>query len=208
MYKVIVFDIDGTLFDTKPGIICAIDFVLKAYKSGNVCMEKQDRYIGPPIKESLIKYHGFADDEAEKAVQLYRKIYIDKYITKSEPYEGLAEVLLALKSREYILGIATMKTQRQVEKLLQIFDIGNYFTIIKNAREDGTLSKKQMLIEIRHEYLSSSEKFIMVGDTQGDYEAAKKANFQFIGVDYGYGKINDSTVPHISQLKDILDIII
>lgn len=204
----IVFDIDGTLVDTKKGIISALNYILHEYGSNSIPVEQQDKYIGPPIQVSLMKYNGFSDEKAVEATALYREVYVQRFISQSEPYPYLKETLSELKDLGYELGIATMKTQKQVERLLELFGLADFFRIIKTAREDGSLSKQQMLMDIRDNYKFKSVNMIMVGDTQGDYEAAKNTNCSFVSADYGYGVINaSSNIKRISELRGIIKLL-
>lgn len=113
--KVIVFDVDDTLFDTKAGIIVTkagiivtIDDVLRKYKKEPIG-EDADKYIGQPIKETLIKYKGFIKKEAVEATSMYRRIYVDKYIGMSELYYGMEDSLKILIKDGHILCVAIMK---------------------------------------------------------------------------------------------------
>lgn len=204
--KAIIFDVDGTLFDTRDGIIQALNYVLKVHGRSEIKKEDEARYIGPPIKESLMEFQGMEELEADKATALYRKSYVEKFIGDSIWYDGAVETLKELKDRGWILGIATMKTMPQLEALVRDFHCGDLFSVLKAAKEDGSLSKSQMLKDIKEEY-PNVEKFVMVGDTMGDYKAAKGAGYEFVAADYGYGDIRDLEAKHIGQFKDLFGIL-
>ena len=91
------FDVDGTLFDTREGIIQALNYVLKVY--GRAPIEKSDesKYIGPPVKKALIEYQGMDEVEAEEATDLYRRCYVEIFIGESALYDGTLETLATLK---------------------------------------------------------------------------------------------------------------
>ena len=204
--KVIVFDVDGTLFDTKAGITSTINDVLSRYNMDPIDTEA-DKYIGPPIKQSLIKYKGFMEKDAEEATLMYRSIYINQYISMSKLYDGMEETLQTLISKGYKLCIATMKTKSQIDKLLDISGCEKYFDLVYAAREDGSLSKGQMLNSIKQE-TNHNATYYMVGDTMGDYNAAKEAGYKFIAADYGYGKIEAVDCTHVKSAEEILQIMI
>ena len=204
--KAIIFDVDGTLFDTRDGIIQALNYVLKVHGRSEIKKEDEARYIGPPIKKSLIEFQGMEELEADEATALYRKSYVEKFIGDSIWYDGTVETLKELKDRGWILGIATMKTMPQLEALIRDFNCGDLFSVLKAAKEDGSLSKVQMLKDIKEEY-PDVEKFVMVGDTMGDYKAAKEAGYEFVAADYGYGDIRNLEAKHIGQFKDLLNIL-
>ena len=200
--KCIVFDIDGTLFDTRDGIIKALNYVLLSYGVACIPKEKELSFLGPPVRQSFMKLCGFNERQAEEATSLYRKIYTDKFITESRPYEGVRELLLELHALGYVIGIATMKTKMQVSRLLSLFDYVHYFEYIECAMEDGSLTKGQMLKRIK----TNSGKYYMVGDTMGDMIAANEAGYTFISADYGYGIIEGDCL-RASCAMDVLRLI-
>lgn len=203
--KAIIFDVDGTLFDTRDGIIQALNYVLKVHGRSEIKKEDEARYIGPPIKKSLMEFQGMEELEADEATALYRKSYVEKFIGDSIWYDDAVETLKELKDRGWILGIATMKTMPQLEALIRDFNCGDLFSVLKAAKEDRSLSKSQMLKDIKEEY-QDADGYIMVGDTMGDYEAAKEAGYKFVAADYGYGDIKNLEAKHIGQFKDLLGI--
>lgn len=186
---VIIFDLDGTIVDTKKGIIEALNFVLCSYGMQKIRREDEWDYIGPSVYDSFKNKMGFSEDKAKEATFLYRKNYIEKNIYNFELYHGVKEVLLELKKRGYILGIATMKTKKQVEKLFELANLIDFFDIIKYALDDGSYKKYQMLLDIKKHY--QCEYYYMIGDTIGDYNAAKDAEIQFVFANYGYGSLEE-----------------
>ena len=207
---VIVFDVDGTLFDTKPGIIKAFKQVLNYYKLAPLAKAQEDNIIGPPIKQSFQTLYNMDEQTAEEATSLYRKEYLDKYIDESKPYDNLFFVLKTLKNRGAKVAIATMKTKNQINQLLQLFKLENLFDIVEAASENGNLTKSKMLNYIKNKYMVEKN-YVMVGDTWLDKEAAEQNNYIFIAANYGYGifKKNDGYYiadSFIDLLKIINDI--
>ena len=204
---VCIFDLDGTLADTKPGILKALNYVLRETESSEIKKEDEDKIIGPPIKDSLIKYYGFTEEQAQKGTELYREIYIKRFIGESMLYDGLIDILYNLKRASFTIGIATMKTRPQVDAFLRIFEIKDYFDVIKTAVPSGEVTKTMMLNEIKSIYVDHCDEFFMIGDTLGDYAAAQNAGYTFVAADYGYGDMSNINCLHISKLSDILKII-
>lgn len=202
--KTIIFDIDGTVFDTKKGIIACLNDILHHYKLNSIPSSEEDKYIGPSIKDSLIRFNGFSEKESVIATEKYRKNYVDKYIEQSTPYKGFFELLSYIKSREYKLCIATMKTKNQVEKLLKNYNILSLFDAIETAKYEGGYTKYDMLNSIKSRFCGD---LYFVGDTLGDYNASRKANIKFIYASYGYGNIPKYKGERIFSLLDIVDIL-
>lgn len=204
MKKVIIFDVDGTLFDTRDGIIRAFNDVLCAFNKPKIDVCDEYKYIGPSVRNVFKSIVGLDDGDSERATQMYRKIYVEEYIEHSVLYEGARQTIEELQGRDYILCIATMKTKRQIDKLFECFDMNSYFDEIQTAREDGTLSKAEMLNLIREKY--GKQVYYMVGDTLGDFAASKQAEMNFIAVKYGYGKFQDNVcgIEYFKQIKEIV----
>lgn len=205
--KCIIFDIDGTIFDTKPGIINALNYTLEQFGKERIAQDEEDKYIGPPVKKVLEDYQNFSEVDAIKGTALYRKVYVEKYVNNSTPYDKIKDVLEQFFRKKYIIGIATMKTGKQIDKLLDIFDYRKYFSVIETAREDGSWTKTQMLLEIKKKYNVFENELYMIGDTMGDFEAAKNAGFTFIAADYGYGDISHIQGLHINMPEELTCII-
>ena len=186
MVEMLVFDVDGTLFDTLPGIYDALEEVFEKYSVGFFDRANGMRFIGPPIKESLKKYEGLSDTLAENATLYYREVYVEKHIAKSSLYDGVLELIADLKKEGYGISIATMKTRNQVERLLDVTTVDKQlFDFVETALDNGDNNKSEMLTKIKSE--SGNDFLVMIGDTEGDRKAAEEAQVKFIGVTYGYG---------------------
>ncbi|MGO5543925.1 HAD family hydrolase [Blautia sp. HCP3S3_H10_1] len=201
MMKTIIFDIDGTLFDTKSGIIHCLNDILDSYGCKKINEREEDKYIGPAIKDSLIKFNGFSDEIAMEATRKYRKKYVTKYVGESRPYKGLEDLLKYLKKNNYRICIATMKTKPQVEKLFELFGISAFFEYIEVAKEKGGYTKINMLENIKAKY--PYDKMLFVGDTIGDYTASVKAEIPFVYAKYGYGRVLGIKCTTINSLLEL-----
>ena len=199
--KHIIFDIDGTLFDTKQGIIACLNDVLRSNGDKAINSDDENKYIGPSIKESLIRINGYSEAKATSATKRYREIYVNRFISLSVPYEGLAELLKTLNNNGSHISIATMKTYKQVERLFELFNIKSFFTCIETAKEEGGYTKADMLNSIKTKY--PEDELVFVGDTIGDYKAAKEININFIFASYGYGNIDMYNGIILKTLKEL-----
>lgn len=144
----VIFDIDGTLFDTKNGILQAIHAVSE--KSGYKKIDDSDElsWIGLPIRDTFLNSFGMDAIEAEKATNEYRRLYIEQFITSSYVYDGVQEVLEALKRAGLYVAVATMKTDAQVRALLNAFPTMDLFDWIETASEEGGKTKADMIMEL------------------------------------------------------------
>ena len=204
--NMVVFDVDGTLFDTKGGIIKTLNFILAEAGMDVIEKTKEDSFIGPPIKESLITHFDLSEEMAYQLTKRYREVYVSRFIGESAMYNHAIMLLKKLRENGCILGVATLKTKTQVEKLLGIYALGEYFDIVAAASESGNVKKTDMLKQIRLKYINEVRKFYMIGDTQGDWKAAVENEYEFIAADYGYGDIEALPCTHICSIDEVLSV--
>ena len=98
MYTTIFFDLDGTLTDPGVGITNSVAYALKKWG-----IEVEDRttlypFIGPPLTDSFQRYYGFSKEDSLRAVDDYREYFRDRGMYENEAYEGVEEMLAALKA--------------------------------------------------------------------------------------------------------------
>ncbi len=179
---------DGTLFDTKPGIDVAVGETLKIKKLPALEPGVIDNFIGPPIQYSFRDVCGLPEEEAVETANLFRKIYREKgYVELCDPYEGLFSTLDRLKADGLILGVCTLKKQDMAERIVKKYEMSGLFSSIVGTDALDNI-KKHDTIRMSCEHLSIDEsEAVLVGDTDFDSIGAEKAGSLFIGVTYGYG---------------------
>jgi len=186
--KIILFDLDGTLTDSKQGIINSIRYSLAKMKlqENNISLE---RFIGPPLSESFEKYFGLDNKTARHAVAVYREYYAVKGIFENQLYPGIIELLKALKEKNKTLVCVTSKAAFYAEQILEHFNLSQYFLRTVGSNMDLTCTHKIELIKLALSHFTNQNKsdFIMIGDRADDIIGAKKNNIASIGVLYGYG---------------------
>lgn len=189
MYKVILFDLDGTLTDPGKGITNSVAYALKKY--GIEVKNKSELYqfIGPPLKDSFMKCYGFCESEALKAIEYYREYFRKTGIFENEVYEGVEELLGKIKKSGRKIILATSKPEEFAQRILDHFGLTDYFDVVAGASMDSSRSKKGDVIRyaLQQYTLSSFDDVIMIGDREHDIFGAKENGIDSIGVLYGYG---------------------
>ena len=117
-YKYILFDLDGTITESGPGIMNSVEYALNKMNREVGERDTLKKFIGPPLTESMEKYYGMSEEEALLGVKYYREYYAVKGIFENSVYEGLAETLESLENEGYILAVATSKPE-EMQKGLQ-----------------------------------------------------------------------------------------
>lgn len=208
-YDVILFDLDGTLTDSSPGIINSIIYALDKYGISLEDTAVLRKFLGPPLHESFKDFYGFDENKAMEAVGFYREYFSTKGIFENEVYEGIASLLQSLSERGKRLILATSKPQPFTDKIMEHFDLTQYFECIVGSNMDGTRSKKADVISYALQQcgVTDKSKTVMIGDRAQDIIGAKSVGIDAIGVEYGYGdydELNDAGANYIVKTVDEL----
>ncbi len=192
-YRYCLLDLDGTLTDPGMGITNSVMYALR--KFGIEVSDRSELYsfIGPPLADSFQKYYGFDEEKANQAVAYYREYFRDRGIFENEAYQGIAEVLGALKEKGAVVALATSKPYEFAVRILEHFGLIQYFDYFGAATMDGRISKKtdviaQLLSEIG---IDDRAGVLMVGDRDQDINGAKANGLASVGVLWGYGSAEE-----------------
>lgn len=189
MIHTLLFDLDGTLTDSKPGIITSVMFALKQLGIGVDDLESLTAYVGPPLKEGFMMNHFLSEADALKAVDAYRTYYNLKGKFDNKPYEGVRETLTTLKESGYRLAIATSKPTVLAEEILKHFQLAHFFDLIMGSNLDQTRTAKTEVIQavIDAWRIEDPSNCLMIGDRRHDVEGAHDHKIETVGCLYGYG---------------------
>jgi len=187
--KNILLDLDGTLTDPKIGIHSCIRYAME--KMGQPLADDTDLdwTIGPPLKASFIQLLNSAEDAlAEQALAFYRERFSTIGLYENELYPHVIETLKALVERGYNLYLATAKPQVFAIRILEHFELLDYFTKPYGSELTGERTNKGDLIH----YILQQEQLVpehcmMVGDREYDILGARRNGIETIAVTYGYG---------------------
>lgn len=212
-YKIILFDLDGTLSDPKVGITKSVQYALQKMDIDEQDLDKLECFIGPPLQISFADYYHFGEKMTRKAIDLYRERFIEKGMYENELYSTITNLLKSLKEKNATLVVATSKPTVFSERILSHFKIDEYFDLVVGSNLDGTRTAKteiiQYILDHYHEY--PLDDFIMIGDRKHDIIGATSTGIDSIGVTYGYGSFKELTeskptyiVKSVEQLSGIL----
>lgn len=178
----VIFDVDGTLFDTGEGIRDCARAALQAL-GVSFPEEKLNLFIGPSLYHSFTQTAGLGEADALKGVELYRARYKTTGIDMSKPYDGVHDLLRRLHESGYVLSVASSKPQDMVEYLLQKYDMRKYFTAVVAAQFGTRSSDKSAYVR----EAACGERNVMVGDTHFDIDGAHAAGVPAVAAAYGFG---------------------
>ncbi len=212
-YTYILFDLDGTLTDPMVGITSCVKYALESFGIRVNSLEELIKFIGPPLKESFMKYYGLDDEQGEAAVEKYRERFAPIGIFENEVYPGIKEMLSGLQKRGFHLAVASSKPTVYVKRILEHFELDSYFEEVMGSELDGRRVDKSEVIEevLKNMHIEDRTQVVMVGDRLHDIQGGKKAHLDTIGAAYGYGGREelkeakaDYIVDTVEELKNLL----
>ena len=185
-YKLVLFDLDGTLCDTDEMIVQTFFELYKEYKP-KVVRERPELYYfsGPPIKETLKRE--FPDYDPVEVHQAFRRISKELYAPYVKAFDGEIEVLKALKEAGYLLGVVTNKGAPLTKYSLEICHIEEFFDVVISADDvnipkpdpSGVLKAMELL------NIKDKKDVLYVGDNDIDYYTGNNAGVDTLLVSWG-----------------------
>lgn len=208
MKKYVLFDLDGTLTDSREGIINSVIYALDYFGIVVESRESLRPFLGPPLVDSMKKYYNFDQASAELAVEKYREYFSEKGLLENQVYPGIPKLLERLQAEGYVLMVATSKPELYTNRILEHFDLAKYFTFVGGATMDQTRVRKDDVIRYVLEQNGLTDRrpeVVMVGDRSNDVQGARDNGIEVIGVLYGYGDREElADADYIAeQVKDI-----
>lgn len=194
-YDAVLFDVDGTLIHSSPGILATMQYTFDAMgiDCTNVDLEA---YLGPPLRESFAA-HCAGEAEVERMVEIYRVRYHEVGQHQCSVYPGVFAMLETLKSAGIALYTATSKPTSVAAPILEEQNLTQYFTFVGGASEDASIDTKTAVIQsVLNRPELNGKDVLMVGDRYHDLEGAKNCNLPAAAVLYGYGA-KDELQPYL-----------
>lgn len=190
MYDIILFDLDGTITDSAPGITHSVQYALRKFGIDETDPEKLLRFVGPPLIDSYMRFYGLTKEQAQDGVTYYREYFVGQNgMFENNIYEGVPEMLETLLKQGKRVLMATSKPELFARQIMDHFDLSKYFEYIGGAGMDESRTGKAAVIEYVLETVGITDrsKVVMVGDREHDVKGAAKCGLPCIGVLYGYG---------------------
>jgi phosphoglycolate phosphatase len=196
-HATIVFDLDGTLVDTAPDLMNALNHVLTRRGHRAVSAATIRACIGQGARvmiEEALRRSGAQDDD-DRMLSEFLVHYETNIAAESRPFPGAVEALEQLKAQGATLAVCTNKREYLSRKLLQELDLSDYFSGLA-GRDTFPVSKPHpahLLGTI--ELAGGPNKAVLVGDSDVDYRTAMAAGVPIVLVSFGYGPPPDAANP-------------
>jgi len=183
------FDLDGTLTDSRPGILASMRHALTILGMEVPADEALSRLIGPPTHEAFRELLGSSDAAfIASTIAIYRERYAKLGLFESSLYPGVEAGLKALRAADIPLFVVTSKPHVYANTIIDHFDLRRYFQHVYGSELSGERSHKGELIAhaLSSESISPSSTW-MLGDRRHDILGAKQNGLRSAGVLWGYG---------------------
>ena len=185
LYDYILFDFDGTVYDTVEGIVRSVRYA--ANKHGWDAEPAELRcFAGPPLDEMFMEKFGVDRDTALQLVEEFRERYRPVGIFESRPFDGVRELLEALRAAGKKTAVATSKPQQMAEQLLERSALRGLFDAVCGAALTGGNAKWQVVERALEALGAEKSRSVLIGDTKYDVAGALRCGIPCIGVRYGY----------------------
>ena len=187
----LIFDLDGTLTDSKPGILGCLKKVLD--ERGIEAKGPLDRFIGPPVEDWVVDLlpDGTKDDHVSLARE-YRGCYDREGWSNNSVFAGVRELLEELRDRGVPLYVCTSKQQHFAERILNAFGLLAFFTAVYGDKaEYASHDKADLLGNLLREQGLDRENAWMIGDRSFDIDAAHANGVRCLAAGWGYGSAEE-----------------
>lgn len=192
-FDTLLFDLDGTLTDSTEGILKCLAYALE--RMGYEVPEDTNKFLGPPLRQSLTEFLGMSMEQADEAVRIFRERYSVVGLFENRVYDGIPGMLERLKSGGKRLMVATSKAEIYAVRIFERFGLAQYFEIVGGAELDGSRDYKDEVIEyvLAKAGITDRSTVLMIGDRRQDVLGAHKTDIECMGILWGFGSMEELT---------------
>ena len=183
--RFVLFDFDGTLADTRPGIVATATKVLRAWGMSDEEIGDVGRLVGPPFPRAYSDIYGVSPADADELTRIYSEEYAKLGPSSHALFAGMGELLGELRDAGRTLGVATSKHQETAERFLQEDGVLELFAAVAGKVDPAHADKATAVRRALSAMGASPEDAVMVGDRFYDVEGARANGVPCIGVLFG-----------------------
>lgn len=185
-YKLVVFDMDGTILNTLSDLLSAVNYAMEKSDYPLLTYNTLKGYVGNGIMKMLSRAVPSGVENLDKVYADFTEYYSEHCSDTTAPYEGIVEVIGKIKSLGYKTAVVSNKDDYGVKALCEQFFKG-LFDIEIGVREGYDKKPSPDLVNIAFDYLGvTPNESVYVGDSDVDFLTAKNSKTDFIGVEWGF----------------------
>lgn len=198
--RAVLFDLDGTLVDSFPGIASALRHVCAELGLGPVKESDLRALVGPPIQVGLQRHLGLTGHQLDEGIRIFRQEYSTSGVFDYSKYPGIEQMLLELRARGIALSIATSKLRSMAVAIVENAGWADLFDLVGGAEADGRHLKRDVIEWTMARISRTTHVLAMVGDRAEDIIASRDLGIPGIGVTWGYGTLPELDEAGASEL--------
>lgn len=206
--RAFLFDLDGTLIDSKLDLVNSVNFMLREMKRGELPLETVAGYIGhgaPRLVADALG-PGAVDADRQQGLEIFLAHYERHSLEETRVYPGVVEGLQALQSRP--MAVLTNKPTKMSVDILSAFGLMKFFRAVYGGDSFARKKPDPMGAQAALEHLEvSPREAAMAGDSDVDMQTARNAGTLAIGVNYGFGQHDRNANPadlYVNSLQEIV----
>ena len=188
---VILFDLDGTITDSIPGILRCLRLALPVLDMAGISDEELQTWLGPPLRWTLLERYGRTEDELDAFVQEYRRHYFGGGEYEFAVFPGMAALITDISESDVPLVLATAKPIESAERVLTRAGLIGCFDFVSGTELDLMRQDKPSVIAHGIEAIGlvpADVRAVVVGDRKEDILGAHHHGYRAIGVSWGYAE--------------------
>ena len=187
-YRYFIFDMDGTLMDTGDGIVASLQRLQQKAGLNDLPEQTLRLFLGPPLKESMMKYYGVTYEETDCLTDIYRGCYMEVGLEKTRIFQGVKEMFGDIRKAGAKSAVATLKQHQLASAIMKREGLDVLVDYI-SLNIDNSLGDKAELINecVREIGCTDKAEALMFGDSPNDAEAAMRAGVDFVALGFGEG---------------------
>ena len=186
-FDVVAFDFDGTVAESGRGIMASAADALRRMGKAVPGDEVLRKFVGPSLFWSFVELCGLNEEEAERAVGLYRERYGTIGLFEADIYPGMTPLLRALKENGARVAVASGKPTEFLKRIIAHFGLEDCFDAVEGSDPRSHSADKRAQLRSVVPEGTPMDRVCMVGDRRFDVEAARALGAYAVGVSFGYG---------------------
>lgn len=201
-FDTFIFDLDGTLLNTLPDLVALTNRVLSDSGFPKRTEGEILSFVGNGVRALMDRAvpEGTDPSQVDEAMNLWRELYSECGIQLTAPYDGVPELLAALKSRGKKLGVVSNKFDRGVQELIPLFFPDVFDAIHGESKEVPRKPDPTGLLRTINELGADPQTTVYVGDSGSDMATAHNAGVFALGVSWGYRSESDLRAAHAAAI--------
>lgn len=187
-YKAVIWDLDGTLLDTLEDLMNSVNYGLEAFDMPKITLEMTRRFVGNGVGRliELAVPEGTDKDTEAKVLARFKAHYEEHSLDKTKPYDGVVDVLRALKDKGYKLAIVSNKIENAVGELAEKFFEGLIDVAIGETPDVPKKPAPDMIFKALDKLGVEKSEAIFIGDSDVDVATGINSGLDMLTVLWGF----------------------